>query len=67
MKGMAAIFTYGFPLSEDNFKAANVDLFTLSNYENLLKLAVAKEYIAENEHDLLKEWQKNPSEWNIVI
>jgi orotate phosphoribosyltransferase len=39
---MAAIFTYGFDVAEQNFKNANIDLYTLSNYQNLLNLAVAK-------------------------
>jgi len=42
VKGMAAIFSYGFAIASDNFQNARVDLFTLSNYENLLPLAVAK-------------------------
>ncbi len=67
IKGMAAIFSYGFQISEDNFKNANVDLFTLSNYENLLELAVAKEYITETEQSLLQEWRKSPSEWNVEV
>jgi orotate phosphoribosyltransferase len=67
VKGMAAIFTYGFPVAEENFKSANVDLYTLSNYMNLLELAVAKEYITENEEDLLKEWRKNPAQWNVEV
>jgi orotate phosphoribosyltransferase len=48
VKGMAAIFTYGFAVSEENFKNANID-FCLSNYQNLLNLAVAKRYISEEE------------------
>jgi orotate phosphoribosyltransferase len=67
VKGMAAIFTYGFPVAEENFKNANVDLFTLSNYVNLLELAVTKEYITENEEDLLKEWRKDPAQWNVEV
>lgn len=67
VKGMAAVFTYGFPVAEENFKNANVDLFTLSNYVNLLELAVAKEYITENEEDLLKDWRKNPAQWNVEV
>lgn len=63
IKGMAAIFSYGFDVATDNFKNANVDLFTLSNYENLLPLAVAKRYITEEEEITLQEWRKNPSTW----
>ncbi len=67
IKGMAAIFTYGFKIAKDNFADANVDLFTLSDYENLLELAVAKHYISENEQELLQSWRKNPSEWNVEV
>ena len=65
VKGMAAVFSYGFEVAVANFANAKVDLFTLSNYESLLELAVAKEYITRNEQDLLKEWRKNPSDWNV--
>ena len=37
--------------------------FTLSNYENLLPLAVAKRYITEEEEITLQEWRKSPSTW----
>ncbi|MEY4432810.1 MAG: hypothetical protein RLZZ44_940 [Bacteroidota bacterium] len=65
VKGMAAIFTYGFELAEQNFKNAKVELHTLSNYENLLNLAVAKTYITEEEQQTLSEWNLNPSTWNV--
>jgi len=63
VKGMAAIFSYGFEIASENFKIANVDLYTLSNYENLLPLAVAKRYITEEEEITLQEWRKSPSTW----
>ena len=65
VKGMAAIFSYGFDIAAQNFKDANVDLFTLSNYENLLTLAVAKRYITENEEKTLSDWSHNPSGWGV--
>lgn len=63
VKGMAAIFSYGFEVASNNFKKANVDLYTLSNYENLLPLAVAKRYITEEEEITLQEWRNSPSTW----
>jgi orotate phosphoribosyltransferase len=63
VKGMAAIFSYGFEIATENFKNANVDLYTLSNYENLLPLAVSKKYITEEEELALQNWRKNPSTW----
>lgn len=65
VKGMAAIFSYGFPEAKENFEKANVNLFTLSNYQHLLPLAVQKKYITEEEESTLTEWSKNPSTWNI--
>ena len=65
VKGMAAIFSYGFKIAEDNFKNANVDLYTLSNYENLLPLAVSKKYITEIEEQTLAEWRVSPSTWGV--
>jgi len=65
IKGMVGIFTYGFPVATENFKNANIDLYTLSNYENLLNLAVAKKYITENELETLSQWNSNPAEWGV--
>ena len=65
IKGMAAIFTYGFDVADQNFKNANIDLLTLSNYQNLLNLAVAKKYITEHEEQTLREWNVSPSTWNV--
>lgn len=67
VKGMVAIFTYGFQIADENFKKANVDLFSLSNYENLLTQAVAKKYIAEEEQKALEEWRVSPSTWGIEV
>ncbi len=63
IKGMAAIFTYGFNVAEENFKNANIDLYTLSNYDNLLDLAVQKQYISEDQQSTLQEWNTSPSTW----
>ena len=67
IKGMAAIFTYGFDIATENFEKANVDLFTLSNYQHLLNLAVAKKYISEEEEQTLREWNVSPSTWGVEV
>lgn len=63
VKGMAAIFTYGFPISEEKIAAAKLDVYTLSNYENLIEKAVEKKYVSEEELETLQSWNSNPSEW----
>ncbi|WP_033960748.1 orotate phosphoribosyltransferase [Psychroserpens jangbogonensis] len=64
VKGMVAIFSYGFEVASDNFEKANVELYTLSNYENLLEQALDTKYITSKEQDILALWNANPSEWN---
>ncbi|QTE23811.1 orotate phosphoribosyltransferase [Polaribacter cellanae] len=64
VKGMVAIFSYGFEVADKNFKEKNVHLSTLSNYENLLEQALDSNYISDKELITLHEWRKNPNEWN---
>lgn len=66
VKGMAAIFTYGFPISEEKIKEANLEVYTLSNYDNLLQKAIDKKYVSENELETLQAWNVNPAEWGVV-
>ena len=63
VKGMAAIFTYGFKVSEENFKKKKCKLVTLSDYDTLIKQALASNYIGEKDLDSLKGWREEPSEW----
>jgi orotate phosphoribosyltransferase len=66
VKGMAAIFTYGFPVSESKIKEANLDVYTLSNYQYLIQKAIAKQYVTENEQETLLAWNENPAEWDVA-
>lgn len=63
--GMMAIFTYGFPISTENFKEENVNLDVLSDYSNLLNLAVQGKYINDQQLVSLREWRKSPETWKI--
>ena len=63
VKGMAAIFTYGFEESVQNFKKAKCRLETLTNYDTLIETAVKKEYINETDLDSLKKWRQKPKTW----
>ena len=63
VKGMVAIFTYGFDISKENFKDNNVTLFTLSNYDSLLEQALDTNFINQNEAAILSQWNTNPAEW----
>lgn len=61
--GMVAIFTYGFQTAVDNFANANCKLATLSNYNEMIELALETGYIKAEDVDNLKEWRKDPASW----
>lgn len=63
IKGMVAIFTYGFDVANENFKQHNLELYTLSDYEHLIEQASETNYIKEEQFKTLLEWKKNPSKW----
>ncbi|WP_271765216.1 orotate phosphoribosyltransferase [Aquimarina algiphila] len=65
VKGMVAIFNYGFDIAVENFKEAALSLHTLSNYDNLLEQALDTNYITKEQQQTLQSWRTNPSEWNI--
>jgi len=64
VKGMVAIFSYGFEVAKKNFDENKLDLYTLSNYENLLEQALDTHFINEKESNMLTQWNANPSEWS---
>jgi len=63
VKGMVAIFSYGFDIASANFEDKNIGLTTLSNYENLLEQALDSNYISDKELLTLTDWRRSPSEW----
>ncbi len=64
VKGMVAIFSYGFSIASEAFEEFNLDFTTLSNYEELLEQALESNYINEKELITLESWRLNPSKWN---
>ena len=64
VKGMLAIFSYGFDLSVQRFKDRNLALHTLSNYDYLISQASDTGYVNPDQLETLQSWRKNPQEWN---
>jgi len=61
--GMIAIFTYGFQVAVQNFEDADVKLVCLSDFSALLKEAVAKNYIKDDDLVYVKSWRLDPANW----
>lgn len=62
--GMVAIFTYGFEVADNNFAEAECEVYTLSNYSELVKLAVDSGYVSSDDLEQLNDWRKSPSTWS---
>lgn len=62
--GMVASYTYGFPVAEEAFAAADVRLVTLTNYEAVLQVALQTGYITSDQLPTLSAWRANPAEWD---
>lgn len=61
--GMVAIFTYGFPLADQNFAEKAVPLVCLSDYTALLTEAQELNYISADDLTSLNAWRENPAIW----
>ncbi len=61
--GMMAIFTYGFNVAAESFAKANVELTTLSSYQELIEVAVNSGDVSSDNVATLEEWRKDPASW----
>jgi orotate phosphoribosyltransferase len=64
VKGLVAIFTYGFEIALKNFADAECPFVTLTDYEHLIDQAVKLDYINESNVASLKKWKNDPANWN---
>jgi len=62
VRGMIAIFTYGFQKAYKKFSDENCELHTLCDYNALIETALGKGYISEAEMEVLKKWRNEMSE-----
>jgi len=63
VKGMIAIFTYGFQVSVDAFEEAKCPVFVLSDYNMMINRALTDGYVKEDEVEMLSKWRLSPDTW----
>jgi len=63
VKGLIAIFSYGFETADEAFEKAECPYVVLSDYDHLIEQAMNLGYIKEEELDQLKKWRELPSTW----
>ena len=62
--GVGAIFSYQLQAIVDNFRQADLSYFTLTNYSELLEVAVETNYISTTERAALEKWRHDPENWS---
>jgi orotate phosphoribosyltransferase len=58
-----AIFTYEMEKAKENFRNANCELISLSNFTNLIEIASENNYIKHEDKTKTLEWNKDPQNW----
>lgn len=61
--GMVSIFTYGFPVAGEAFKAAGIPYHSLTDYQTLIALALEKGIVSPDAQNTLLNWRSDPSNW----
>jgi orotate phosphoribosyltransferase len=61
--GMVSIFTYGFPVAQQEFDKRSIKYYSLTDYSSLLSLASAQGTLTEQELALLESWRNDPAGW----
>lgn len=64
VKGLVAIFTYGFPDAAAAFEAAACPWETLTDYPTMLDQALAEGYVTDDSTQILQSWSSDPQAWS---
>ncbi len=64
VKGLIAIFTYGFADSVMAFEKANCSFSTLTDYPTMLDQAAQEGYITQDQKMALDKWSQDPVAWS---
>jgi orotate phosphoribosyltransferase len=63
VKGLIAIFTYGFDVAHANFANSECPYVTLSDYNTMVGMALDSNLISKDDLESLKDWRANPKKW----
>ncbi|MEJ6757435.1 MAG: orotate phosphoribosyltransferase [Crocinitomicaceae bacterium] len=63
VKGLIAIFTYGFDVANANFANSECPYLTLSDYDTMVSMALDSNLISKDDLESLKDWRTDPKKW----
>ena len=58
-----AIFTYGFDKANQKIGEHNIPVYTLTDYNTLIDVALEKGAVESSDVELLNSWRANPEQW----
>ena len=61
--GVLSIFTYGFDKANQKFDEQKIPLYTLTDYETLIDVALEIGTVDQSDIELLNNWRKSPETW----
>lgn len=62
-KAILAIFTYGFDKANKKFADYDIPVYTLTDYNTLIDVALEKGTVQDEDITLLNSWRANPEKW----
>ena len=63
VKAVLSIFTYDFNKSRKKFEDKEVPLYTLTDYNTLIEVAIKEEFVEPNQLNFLNSWREDPEQW----
>jgi orotate phosphoribosyltransferase len=63
VQAICTIFTYNFEVSKKNFDNVGVPVYSLTDYQTLIEVAVKHGFVKESDVALLNQWRKTPDTW----
>ncbi len=64
---MVAVFDYDFQVKRDRFDAEKCELYSLSNYENIVLKGLELDYVREDEIEVLRRWRQSPRNLEAIV
>ena len=65
VEGMVSIFNYGFDIARNAFEDSGVKLFSLTDYDTVISLAIEKNYVSNKDQNTLLNWRGDPANWGV--
>jgi orotate phosphoribosyltransferase len=62
--GVVSIFTYGLDKGKEAFAKEGIKSESLTDFTNLVEVAIEKGYISKDDQESLLSWSKAPSDWS---